>query len=90
MNPRSLDRRYFANISYRLGTKATVKEIEPRLGEVGTNAEAQEDLERTRHYLSEAGVDLEKPPMTLGRHLRLDGDRGKFLNDPEADALLKR
>jgi len=73
-NPRSLDRRYFANISYRLGTKATVKEIHSRLGEVETNAEAEEDLERTRHYFSEAGVDLEKTPMTLGRHLRLAGE----------------
>jgi hypothetical protein len=28
--------------------------------------------------------------MTLGRHLRLDGDKETFLNDPEANALLKR
>lgn len=81
---------HLANISYRLGTPAAVEEIGRRLGEVGSNEEAREDLERTRHYLAEAGVDLAKTPMVLGRHLRLDGDRERFLDDPEADALLGR
>jgi len=81
---------HLANISYRLGTKAPASEIEARLGDIGANAEAREDLERTRHYLAEAGVDLDKTPMTLGRHLRLDGDKEKFLDDPEADSLLRR
>lgn len=81
---------HLANISYRLGSKATVEDIGARLGEVSGNEEAKEDLERTRHYLAEAGVDLGKTPMTLGRHLRLDGDSEKFLDDAEADALLKR
>jgi ribosomal protein L22 len=81
---------HLANISYRLGTKASIEEIQKRLGEFNANAEAREDLERTRHYLAEAGVDLGKTPMTLGRHLRPDGDKEKFLDDPEADALLKR
>ena len=52
--------------------------------------DVQETLDRTRHYLVEAGVDLEKTPMRLGRHLRLDGDRENFIDDPAADALLKR
>ena len=81
---------HLANISYRLGTQASAEEIQRRLGEVAANAEAREDLERTRHYLAEAGVDLGKTPMTLGRHLRLDGEKEKFLDDPEANALLKR
>ncbi len=81
---------HLANISYRLGTRASVEEIRSRLGEAETNAEAREDLERTRHYLAEAGVDLEKTPMTLGRRLLLDGGKEKFLDDPEADALLTR
>ncbi len=81
---------HLANISYRLGQHASVDEIASRLGEVETNEEAREDLERTRHYLAEAGVDLAATPLTLGRHLRLDGDKERFLDDPEADALLGR
>ena len=81
---------HLANISYRLGTKASVEEIRTRLSETPGNTEALEDLDRTHHYLTEAAVDLGKTPMTLGRHLRLDGDREKFLDDPEADALLTR
>ena len=81
---------HLANLSYRLGTKASIEEIGDRLGEVPDNDEAREDLERTRHYLAEAGVDLGKTPMTLGRHLRPDREREQFLDDPEANALLKR
>lgn len=81
---------HLANISYRLGQPATVTEAQKQLGELQVHEDARETLDRTRHYLVEAGVDLEKTPMRLGRHLRLDGDREKFIEDPAADALLKR
>ena len=81
---------HLANISYRLGKTATVEEIGKSLAETGAHDDQEETLERTRHYLAEAGVDLAKTPMRLGRTLRLDGDREKFLNDPEADGLLTR
>lgn len=81
---------HLANISYRLGQPATLTEAQKQLGEVQVQEDVQETLDRTRHYLVEAGVDLEKTPMRLGRHLRLDGDRENFIDDPAADALLKR
>jgi hypothetical protein len=81
---------HLANLSYRLGKTATVEEIGKSLAETGAHDDQEETLERTRHYLAEAGVDLAKTPMRLGRTLRLDGDREKFLNDPEADGLLTR
>ncbi len=81
---------HLANISYRLGQPATVTEAQKQLGELQVHEDVKETLDRTRHYLVEAGVDLEKTPMRLGRHLRLDGDREKFIEDPAADALLKR
>jgi predicted dehydrogenase len=81
---------HLANISYRLGEKKPIPEVEKHLGDIGAHDDVRETLERTRHYLVEAGVDLEKTPMTLGRHLRLDGDKERFLDNPEADALLTR
>ncbi len=81
---------HLANISYRLGRKSSVAEVGKHLGDIEAHEDVQETLERTRHYLVDAGVDLEKTPMTLGRHLRLDGDRERFLDNPEADALLSR
>ncbi|MBL9155759.1 MAG: Gfo/Idh/MocA family oxidoreductase [Verrucomicrobiales bacterium] len=81
---------HLANISYRLGEKKPLPEIEKHLGDIDAHEDVRETLERTRHYLVEAGVDLEKTPMTLGRHLRLAGDKEQFLDDPEADRLLTR
>jgi len=81
---------HLANISYRLGEKTSLTEVQKHLGDLQVHDDVQETLERTRHYLVDAGVDLEKTPMTLGRHLRLDGDKEKFLDNPEADALLRR
>lgn len=81
---------HLANLSYRLGKKATVDEIASSLETIEAHDDERETLERTRYYLVEAGVDLAKTPLTMGRHLRLDGDKERFLDDPEADALLGR
>ena len=81
---------HLANISYRLGHKSPIKEVQKQLGNIEVNEDVQETLDRTRHYLVEAGVDLEKTPMTLGQHLRLDGDKEQFLDNAPADALLTR
>jgi len=81
---------HLANISYRLGHKSPIKEVQKQLGNIEVNEDVQETLDRTRHYLVEAGVDLEKTPMTLGQHLRLDGDKEQFLDNAPADSLLTR
>lgn len=81
---------HLANISYRLGKTASLDEIATSLGAIDVQDDTRETLERTGRYLAEAGVDLEKTPMRMGRVLRLDGDKEKFLDDPEADALLGR
>src|SRR5690606_5818781 len=79
---------HLANISYRLGEKASVQQIGETLDVASIHPEAREDLERTRHYLAEAKVDLDATPLTLGRHLSLDGDKEAFRNDEVANALL--
>lgn len=81
---------HIANISYRLGQKASVDEIGKQLGKIEAHEDVQETLDRTRHYLVEAGVDLEKTPMALGQYLKLDGEKEQFLDNPEANGMLSR
>jgi predicted dehydrogenase len=81
---------HIANISYRLGQTASPAEIQKHLGAIKVHDDVQETLERTRHYLSEAGVDLDKTKLTLGQHLRLDGGKEQFLDNAPANALLTR
>jgi predicted dehydrogenase len=81
---------HIANISYRLGSKASVNDISKHLGEIKAHEDVQDTLERTKHYLAEAGVDLDKTQLTLGQHLRVDGDKESFLDNAAANALLTR
>ncbi len=73
---------HIANISYRLGQQTAMNDI-PKLLDDDT-------FQRTRLYLSEAGVDLEQTKLTLGQHLRVDGDKEAFLDNAAANALLTR
>ena len=81
---------HIANISYRLGAQTSVNEIQKRLGDIQTHDDVQETLERTRHYLADAGVDLDKTKLTLGQHLRVDADKEAFLDNDAANSLLAR
>ena len=82
---------HLANISYRLGKQTSVNEIAQRLGDMKVHDDVQETLERTRHYLTDAGVDLDKTKLTLGQHLHINADTGGFNdNEREANALLTR
>lgn len=44
----------------------------------------------TRHYLSDAGVDLDKTKLTLGQHLRVVDGKESFLDNAAANTLLGR
>ncbi|MCB1277733.1 MAG: gfo/Idh/MocA family oxidoreductase, partial [Prosthecobacter sp.] len=81
---------HIANISYRLGQTASVNDISKHLGDLKVHDDVQDTLERTRHYLADAGVDLDKTLLTLGQHLRVDGDKESFLGNDAANALLAR
>jgi hypothetical protein len=67
-----------------------VNDISKRLSDIQAHEDVQDTLERTKHYLAEAGVDLEKTQVTLGQHLRVDGDKESFLDNAAANALLTR
>jgi predicted dehydrogenase len=81
---------HLANISYRLGAAAPAKEIREALSKIEAHDDVGDGFTRTSHHLAEVGIDLDKTPLTLGLHLHLDGGKEKFLNNPEADALLTR
>ncbi|MEP6673185.1 MAG: gfo/Idh/MocA family oxidoreductase, partial [Chthoniobacter sp.] len=81
---------HIANISYRLGQTASVNDLSKQLGDIKVHEDVQDTLERTKHYLSEAGADLDKTKLTLGQHLRIDGGKESFLDNAAADALLAR
>lgn len=81
---------HIANISYRLGQTASHEEIEKQLHGLKVHDNVQETFDRTRHYLSQAGVDLDSAKLTLGKHLKIDGDQERFIGNAQADALLAR
>jgi hypothetical protein len=81
---------HIANISYRLGSKTSVNGISKRLSDIKAHEDVQDTLERTKHSLAEAGVDLDKTQLTLGQPLRVDGDKESFLDNAAANALLSR
>jgi hypothetical protein len=67
-----------------------VNGISKHLGDINAHEDVQDTLERTKHYLAEAGVDFDKTQLTLGQHLRVDGDNEGFLDNATANALLTR
>jgi predicted dehydrogenase len=77
---------HLGNISYRLGEKASIREIE---NAVATD-EAKETLERTVEHLKANGVDLDKTPMALGPKLKLDGERFTGERADEANQHVSR
>ena len=81
---------HIANISYRLGSKSSVDDISKRLSDIKAHEDVQDTLERTKHYLAEAGVDLDKTQLTLGQPLRVDGHKESFLDNATANTLLTR
>jgi hypothetical protein len=67
-----------------------VNGISKRLSDIKAHEDVQDTLERTKHSLAEAGVDLDKTQLTLGQPLRVDGDKESFLDNAAANALLSR
>ncbi len=77
---------HLANISYRLGTDA---EFQPKSGIAGDSF-ATETLERVAEHLRQNNVELKGKIWRIGRKLEFDPQKERFVNAPEADALLTR
>jgi len=75
-----------SNISYRLGKEANPEEIREALK---ADKAAVETLGRMEEHLAANGVDLKKTRASLGAFLRMNGKTERFIDNPEADKLLK-
>jgi predicted dehydrogenase len=76
---------HLANISFRLGRTEKAAGSRPFDGDPGA-----ETWERTMQHLAENEVDPKTAEIRKGPVLEFDGAKEKFVNAPEADALLKR
>jgi predicted dehydrogenase len=80
---------HMANISYRIGKKATPNEIKATIGD---NAEMMDSFNRMLEHLAANEVDLEKEPITIGPVLTMDPQQEKFVGEDSdmANMFLKR
>jgi hypothetical protein len=76
---------HLGNVSYKLGKPGPVmaKPAHP-------DVDVAEAFGRFEKHLAENGIVLGAATYRLGRALRFDPKRGRFLNDKEADRLLTR
>jgi len=81
---------HLGNISWRLGRRMSAAGVQKELSELKVHEDVLETFARTSKHLAENNMDLEKSELTLGRLLRLDSRKEKFLDDAMADALLSR
>jgi predicted dehydrogenase len=78
---------HVGNVSHVLGSAASVDDLRAAAAK---SAPLGESLERVLAHLTANGIDLAKTPLTLGRKLRIDRERERFIDDAQADRLLKR
>ncbi|MCA9246242.1 MAG: Gfo/Idh/MocA family oxidoreductase [Planctomycetales bacterium] len=78
---------HLANISYRLGEDVPFNKKTQSLGD---NKQVVESFETIRENLQAVGVQLAETKYRLGRQLKIDVDKERFIGDDEANALLTR
>ena len=79
---------HLANISYRLGREVPFADTQKAFGERAYANEAWAKLQE--HLVTNRKLDLTKLQCHLGKSLRFDAEKEKFIDDPEADRLLTR
>jgi predicted dehydrogenase len=78
---------HLANISYRLGHDAPLAE---KPAELGDDEEVHKTFEWFKEMLAGLGIKPESATCRLGRPLKFDPQKEKFVGAPEADRLLTR
>jgi predicted dehydrogenase len=81
---------HVANISFRLGQVASKSDVKKQLEAIKSHDNVIETFDRTCQHLQESKIDLEQSRLSLGQHLRIDGDQERFHDHPEANAMLTR
>ena len=74
------------NISYRLGHKETPGAI---LEKIKGDTFAAESYERMKEHLAKNEVDIKKDKLTIGPSLKFDPKKEVFIDNDEANALVK-
>ena len=69
---------HMANISHRIGKKATPDEIKAAIGD---NANMLDSFDRMLEHLAANEVDLEKEPITLGPMLTMNPRTERFVGE---------
>ena len=78
------------NISWRLGKKVPIADVEAFAKSYKGNENAVDTFDRTREYLEANKVDLGKPQVALGPWLDFDPKKEEFLGNAAANAMLTR
>jgi predicted dehydrogenase len=78
---------HLANISYRLGHDVS---FAAKPAELGDDEEVQKTFEWFKELLVDVGVKLQSSTYRVGRLLKFDPHKEKFIGAPEADRLLTR
>ena len=81
---------HIANISFHLGSVTSLSDVPSRMSQVKNQGEVLESFDRTKQHLADAGVIIDDVKLMVGEHLRIDGEKEQFVNNPNADRLLTR
>ncbi|HQI28355.1 MAG TPA: Gfo/Idh/MocA family oxidoreductase [Sedimentisphaerales bacterium] len=79
-----------ATISYRLGKRASVREVKAAVEAFGGDDDNVQTLDRAVAHLKDNGVNVEETPLTLGAVLQMDAKTETFVNNSAANAMLSR
>ena len=78
---------HLANISYRLGKRdSLLKDENP----YNNNETIVDSLAMLKHNLKAVNIDLAENTYAIGRDLKFDPVKEKFIGDKQADAMLTR
>ncbi len=83
---------HLGNTSYYLGEKNKVskEELKNALKNVKSLDDNEATLERMLTHLESNGVNLDKTPLSLGPQLEIDVENEIFVNNDQANAMMKR
>lgn len=81
---------HVGNISYRVGHKESAAAIKQRLAQLSLHEDVLKTFDRLTTHLRDNKVDLDQANLTVGPLLRIDSEHERFLDHPDANALLTR
>ena len=81
---------HMGNISWRLGKKVPIAEVETFAKNYKGDENAVDTIKRTREHLLANKVDLGKPQLGLGPWLDFDPKKEEFIGNAAANAMLTR